>query len=116
IEKDGVAGDLLDAAGDAVAVLWSQCRQGLKDHKVKGALEKVEFRVSGCHKVSLLWDYHSTVLQHLWYSHREPVAIPQVETKGRGKKFDRISIKLLIAKGDDGVDASGAAGGKQGGK
>jgi len=57
IEKDGVAADLLDAASDAVAVLRAESGQGLEDHKVKSALEKVEFFCSGgailCHSCGI---------------------------------------------------------------
>src|SRR5256885_12857840 len=55
IQKDGVTADLLDAASDAVAVLWSEGGQGLQDHKVESALEKVEFGFRRRHKLSLLW-------------------------------------------------------------
>src|SRR5262249_18500968 len=114
IEKDGVAADLLDAASDAVAVLRAESGEGLKDHEVERALEKVELRFGRCHLVSLLWDYHSRVLVVLWECHRKCVSIPQVtvETKGPRKKFDRNLRMLFMAEGDLRVDFGGAAGGE----
>lgn len=52
VEEDFVAGNLLDAACDAVAMEGSKGGEGLEDHEVQGALEEFEagfFRVHvGC--------------------------------------------------------------------
>jgi hypothetical protein len=42
VEEDFVAADLLDAAGDAVAVETAHGVEGLEDHEVEGALEEFE--------------------------------------------------------------------------
>jgi hypothetical protein len=49
IQKNFIATDLLDAARDAIAMERAHGGQGLKDHKVQGALQKVKF---GCGHVA----------------------------------------------------------------
>ena len=53
VEEDFVARDLLDAAGDAVAVLRPHGGEGLQDHEVEGSLEEVNLGFTGCGKTSL---------------------------------------------------------------
>ena len=51
VEENFVAADLLDAAGDAVAVERAHGGEGLEDHEVQGALEEIEFGIGhgfGC--------------------------------------------------------------------
>ena len=45
VEEDFVAGDLFDAASDAVTVLGAHGVKCLQDHQVQGALKKIEFGV-----------------------------------------------------------------------
>ena len=67
VEQDFVAGDLFDAASDAVAVEGTNGGEGLQDHKVEGALEKIEL---GVRHRSLLCGDHRRIARFVWECHR----------------------------------------------
>src|SRR5690348_10099508 len=86
VEQDLIAADLLDAAGNAVAVLRAHNSQRLQDHDVKGSLQEVEFILGHGHSMP----------QSMWRCHRNL----------RQDTVESGAIEWIIASGSSEIPAS----------